>query len=295
MNLRFVEAFYWTVSLKSITRAAEKLHVTQSALSSRITSLEDELGVLLLDRRDKQFRLTAAGLRFHVFAQRMLELQRDIKSELGSASPQMDMLRIGAIESVVHSWLTGWLQNIRSTHPDFELELTVETTPELLAHLHRGNLDLIFAAQPAADAFVLSRELPPMTMCFVGHKVLHARRRYGITDLFTHDVLTFQRGSQPHIALLSLLQAHHIRSAKVHAISSISAMVQLIEGGFGIATLPESAVQHLSARSPLRILKTDCQLSPLPIHASYRDDPTSTLAVSVLESAVSYLRSRPAT
>ena len=50
MNLRFVEAFYWIASLKSISRAAEKLHLTQSAMSSRISTLEDELGVLLLDR-----------------------------------------------------------------------------------------------------------------------------------------------------------------------------------------------------------------------------------------------------
>ena len=71
MNLRFVEAFYWVASLKSVTRAAEKLFLTQSAMSSRIAALEEELGVLLLDRRDKQFRLTVAGTRFLDYAQRL--------------------------------------------------------------------------------------------------------------------------------------------------------------------------------------------------------------------------------
>ena len=70
MNLRFVEAFYWVVALKSVTRAAEKLFLTQPAISSRIAALESELGVLLLDRRDKQFRLTLAGSRFYAFAER---------------------------------------------------------------------------------------------------------------------------------------------------------------------------------------------------------------------------------
>ena len=74
MNLRFVEAFYWVASLKSISRAADKLFLTQSAMSSRIATLEEELGVLLLDRRDKQFKLTAAGARFLVYAQKLLEL-----------------------------------------------------------------------------------------------------------------------------------------------------------------------------------------------------------------------------
>ncbi len=76
MNLRFVEAFYWAATLKSVTRAAEKLFVTQSALSGRLTALETELGVLLLDRRDKQFRLTLAGVRFQRHAGRLLNLPR---------------------------------------------------------------------------------------------------------------------------------------------------------------------------------------------------------------------------
>jgi hypothetical protein len=86
MNLRFVEAFYWAVTLKSVTRASEKLFITQSALSSRIAALETELGTLLLDRRDKQFRLTTAGARFQRHAERLLNLQREIKAEFGSGA-----------------------------------------------------------------------------------------------------------------------------------------------------------------------------------------------------------------
>ncbi len=77
MNLRFVEAFYWAVSLKSVTRAAEKLFVTQSALSSRIAVLEEELGFMLLDRSGRQFRLTAARARFLTRATRLLALESE--------------------------------------------------------------------------------------------------------------------------------------------------------------------------------------------------------------------------
>ena len=117
MNLRFVEAFYWVVSLKSVSRAAEKLFITQSAMSSRIAALEEELGVLLLDRRDKQFRLTVAGLRFFTHAQRLLALHREIKVEMGAGAPQRAVsLRIGVIESVLHSWLIEWVQHLSLIH-----------------------------------------------------------------------------------------------------------------------------------------------------------------------------------
>ena len=87
MNLRFVEAFYWVASLKSISRAAEKLFLTQSAMSSRISTLEEELGVLLLDRGDKPFKLTAASARFLIYAEKLLALQREVKAEMAYSPP----------------------------------------------------------------------------------------------------------------------------------------------------------------------------------------------------------------
>ena len=63
MNLRFVEAFHWVATLKPASRAAEKLFLTQSAMSARVAALEEEFGALLLDRRDKTLRLTVARSR----------------------------------------------------------------------------------------------------------------------------------------------------------------------------------------------------------------------------------------
>ena len=72
-------------------------------MSARVAALEDELGALLFDRRDKTFRLTVAGSRFLVHAQKLLELQRTAKAEVGSElAPEMTV-RLGAIESVLHS------------------------------------------------------------------------------------------------------------------------------------------------------------------------------------------------
>ncbi|KQU74645.1 MULTISPECIES: LysR family transcriptional regulator [unclassified Rhizobacter] len=292
MNHRFVEAFYWVVTLKSVSRAAEKLFITQSAMSSRIAALEEELGVLLLDRRDKQFRLTVGGLRFFTHAQRLLALHRDIKAEMGAGAggaQRTVSLRIGVIESVLHSWLIDWVQHMRRTNPDFALELTVETTPVLVDQVQRGALDLAFAALPTSGENLRSRALPPMEMVFVGHKDLHRKRRYTLADLAQLELLTFQRGSQPHVALLDLFREAGLEPRRVHAISSISAMVQLVEGGIGVATLPLAAVLRLGERLPIKPLACEMPLLPLPVHASWRDDPTSSVAIDVLDAVFDYI------
>jgi DNA-binding transcriptional LysR family regulator len=284
MNLRFVEAFYWVVTLRSMTRAAEKLHLTQSAMSSRVASLEQELGTLLLDRRDRQFRVPGAGARFFLHAEKLLALQRDIKAEMGSSGSQPVTLRIGAIESVVHSWLIEWLRDMRTQEPGLALELTVETSPILVDQLRRGTLDLAVAALPASGGELRSQALPAMDMAFAGHAGLHRRRRYALGDVVAAGLLTFQRGSQPQLALLDLLRRAGLEHARVHSISSISAMGELVEEGLGVATLPRAVIARLARRVPLKALLVDTALPALPIHLSWRVDPTSLAQQALIDS-----------
>ena len=293
MNLRFVEAFYWVVTLRSMTRAAEKLHLTQSAVSSRVAALEEELGTLLLDRRDRQFRVTGAGARFFVHAEKLLALQRDIKAEMGASAAQPATLRIGAIESVLHSWLIDWLRDMRTSEPGLAIELTVETSPILIDQLRRGTLDLAFAALPASGGELRSQALPAMPMVFAGHAKLHRRRRYGLADLAAGELLTFQRGSHPQLALLDILRRAGLEP-RVHSISSISAMAELVEEGLGVATLPGAVVQRLARRMPLRALKVDVALPALPIHLSWRVDPTSRATQALIDTVCGRLDVTPA-
>jgi DNA-binding transcriptional LysR family regulator len=290
MNQRFVEAFYWVATLKSMTRAAEKLFMTQSAISSRVSALEEELGILLVDRRDRQqFALTNAGMRFLSYAERLMTLHRQLRDELGTEEAGVHLLRVGAIESVLHTWLIPMLQHLRSAHPNLQLELTVEITPVLAEAVKRGSLDLVFAAQSVSAPDIRTRPLPTMEMVFVGAKHLKRRASYTLAEIVAHEMMTFQRGSQPHLALLEQLRGEGLEPPRLHTVSSIPAMVHLIESGFGIATLPAIAAQTLVHRHEIAILPCETALSPLPVQASYRYDPGSSTLTSVIQDALKFI------
>ncbi len=294
MNQRFVEAFYWVATLKSMTRAAEKLFMTQSAISSRVSALEEELGILLIDRRDRQqFALTNAGMRFLDYAERLMTLHRQMRDELGAEDGGAHLLRVGAIESVLHTWLIPLLNHLRAAHPKLQLELTVEITPVLVEAVKRGNLDLVFAAQSASAPGIRTRVLPVMEMVFVGAKSLKRREPYTLAEIVSHDLMTFQRGSQPHLALLEQLRGEGLEPPRLHTVSSIPAMVHLIESGFGIATLPAIAARNLVRQHEIAILACETALSPLPVQANYRFDPASTALSSVVQDALKYIEAFP--
>jgi DNA-binding transcriptional LysR family regulator len=290
MNLRFVEAFYWVATFKSVTRAAEKLFVTQSAVSSRIAALEEELGVLLIDRREKQFRLTAAGMRLLSYAEKFLALQRNLRNELGSGTATATTLRLGAVESVLHTWLIPLIESLRKESPLLELDLTVETTPVLMEQMRRGALDLVFAALPVQGDGIRNFALPPLEMVFVGKLRRTSRRVWDLREIAEHGVLTFQRGSQPHAALMDQFKAAQIESRRVHSISSISAMVKLLECGFGFAMLPRPAAQALiETNSDYTVVRCSTPLTPFPVHASSRSDPGSSALDSVVSEAIAFV------
>jgi DNA-binding transcriptional LysR family regulator len=234
-----------------------------------------------------------AGLRFFTYAQRLLELQREVKAEMGSGGPQAMTLRLGAIESVLHSWLIPMVEKLRTAHPGLELEMTLETTPVLLDQIRRGALDLIFAALPASMEGLRSRALPPMEMVFVGNTDQQRRRMYRLADLRELDILTFQRGSQPHVALLDLFRQQQLEPKRVHTISSLPAMTQLVERGYGVATLPLAAAQRLLEHRGLKLLRSDVALSPLPVFATFRADPTSAAVETVVKEVFSFIEQQP--
>lgn len=278
MNLRFLEAFHWVATLGGVTRAAEKLSLTQAAVSSRILSLEQELGVSLFDRRDRRLHLTADGQRLLLHAQRLLDLQRDIRRDLGVDDLGPAVLRLGAIESIAHTWLVPLLGRLRERHPHTRLELTVETSQLLDEHLRRGLIDLAILALPVNGESLRQSALPPMPMVFAARRETGTRGaivRRRLADLAGEQILTFQRGSQPYVAVIDLFRAHGVAVPHLHAVSSVSAMLRLVERGFGIATLPHAVVEPLRRDGVIAIVRTEAQLAALPLYVAHRPDPSS--------------------
>ena len=290
MNLKFVEAFLWVARLGSITRAAKKLCLTQSAVSNRIAALENELGVELIDRRNPRFRLSDAGTRFMDYARKLLVIEREMQSEFGMPDRQPMTLRIGAIESVLHTWLIPVVDTLKRASPRINFELTIETTQSLVEQIRRGALDLVFSAQPAQEDGLVNETLGAFEMVFVGARTMTARP-LDLDTLLRHDLLTFQRGSHPHVSLVNALHAAGVNDKHVHTISSISALALLAGSGFGIATLPRRVAERLEAEHGIRILDTALRLAPLPLHASYWDYPANpVLGQTLREATASALR-----
>jgi len=239
MNMRFLLTFVWVARLGSFRLTAEKLSSTQAAISSRISVLETELGVQLFQRDSRGVNLTREGHQVLGYAEEMLATQQRLLQSLGQADSFAGRLRIGVMDTVIHSWLGDLISALSRDYPQVEVELTADTALNLNEQLLKGQLDLIFQTDLLRADGVRNVQLASYPLSWIVAKDAALDRNYeSLADLCQERLLTFSRLSRPHQDMLNFLHQHDIAAPRISCINSVAAIIKLVADGFGIGALP---------------------------------------------------------
>ncbi|AHG20741.1 LysR family transcriptional regulator [Chania multitudinisentens RB-25] len=133
------------------TRAAKRLHLTQSAISAHIHRLENEAGHKLLNRTTRSVSLTPAGARLVGYARTILALHDDARASLGAGPRVSGTVSVGVSEEMVQSSVIDCLRRFTAAHPDTELALRIGLTAEMLPLLQSGALDIVLGSRCGGD------------------------------------------------------------------------------------------------------------------------------------------------
>ncbi|RAI00056.1 LysR family transcriptional regulator [Acuticoccus sediminis] len=157
MTLDQVRIFLAVAERRHVTRAAEALNLTQSAVSSAISALEAQHGVRLFDRVGRGIEPTEAGLTFMEAARSLLAQAETTKLVLDDLASEMrGRLRITASQTVASYWLPRHLMALHDRHPGVEIDLTVGNTATAAAAVMDGTADLGFVEGelPSSDLHI---------------------------------------------------------------------------------------------------------------------------------------------
>ena len=134
----------------SFTKAAERLHLTQSAVSAHIRRLEGDLDRQLFQRSTRQVALTQEGETLLGYARAILQLNEKAKLQL-SGKPRSVHVRIGSSDDFMSSWLPRVLHDFQNACPTVSLEVCVANTGILLPKLNHSELDLVIGSRCSGD------------------------------------------------------------------------------------------------------------------------------------------------
>ncbi|WP_371323482.1 LysR substrate-binding domain-containing protein [Dechloromonas sp. ZY10] len=254
MELRQLRYFVAIATHGSLSQAAARLYVAQSALSHQLAQLENELGATLFDRLPRGVALTAAGRAFHAHAEAILrQVEAARASVRNEAATPAGKVIVGIPHSLSQALALPLLKAVRATLPQVELELTEELTGNLVPQLRAGQIDLAFLfADGTLDEFrhqpLLVEELllisPPEQTPPQPLDLATALRQPLILPAAPHGVRPIIEAA----ARTAGLAAPNV----VAEISSISILRTSLLAGLGHTLLPPMPLQRELAEGRLR-------------------------------------------
>ena len=253
MNLRELEYLVALDEERHFHRAAERCYVSQPTLSGQLKKLEEELGVLLVERTSRQVIMTDVGSAVAEQARKVLAEARGIKDIASSFhDPMTGELHVGLIPTVAPYLLPIIMPALRKRYPELKLWLHEQQTSILLEKLQRAELDLLILALPVeAHSFVeLDLFKEPFMLAAPVNEQLGKKQCVSLSDLGDKELLLLEEGHclRDHI-LDSCLTEGVSENAGFHA-SSLETLRHMVGEGMGMTLLPQLAV-------PARKLKSD--------------------------------------
>lgn len=221
--------------------AAEAQFVTQSTLSAGIKELETQLGVQLVERDNRNVRLTAIGEDVVARAKELLAAATDLAEAARSATrPLSGPLRLGAIPTIAPYLLPRVLPALRRAHRDLKLYLREDVTKVLLERLRAGSLDVALIALPLDTGDLYVRELFRDEFFLVTREADRAvgGKDVALRKIDTADMLLLEEGHclRDH-AIAACGPRRGAWQSPVEA-TSLTTLIQMVEGGLGVTLLP---------------------------------------------------------
>ena len=282
MNFKQLETFVWVATLGSFRKAAKKLYTSQPAVSSRIVALEEHLGVKLFSRHAGSFELTPKGVELLPHAQKILLMGDRFKERACESKALSGVLRLGVSETIVHTWLSDFLQRVHQFFPNVDVELTVDVTANMRDELVNRSLDLAFLMGPISEFSIHNVDLGSFELAWVCSP--HMNLSDGVVpieEVLSVPVMTYARNTRPFAEIEALSKEKDIEVTRLFPSTSLAACKRMAIDGLGVGMLPLMLIEDEVGRGILRKVESTWQPSNLVFTASYPREPYSPLAEKI--------------
>lgn len=220
MDYRYLKAFKLVAEHMSFSRAAETLSIAQSAVSRQIKLLEEGLGEELIIRSSKKVLLTHKGKELYRAAKFFDERTSEIFDREDNRR-----LNIGILHGLLKNWFTPIMVKFYERY-NRDIHIDVKDGPELIKAIEAGELDVIFTTQNIQSDLVSSLKI------FDEHLVLISKKEIDPNKIENERWIVFSEGD-------NIFQTSKNPSDSIVSVESITAILNLVEQGVGVAVVPD--------------------------------------------------------
>lgn len=281
MDIRDCQMFIQLATTEHFAKAASACHLSPSAISRQLQRLESEIGKKLVERDNRQVRLTPAGRHFLEYAYQTVHAWQQLRRDL-SDDPQTISGELSVYGSVTASFslLSQILPVLRSSYPGVELKLRTGDQADGIERVLTNSEDCAIAAQPdvlpSQLQFLALQQSPlyligPTMGCALSQRLDAALEAQALLEWTQIPVILAEHGlaRERFLQRLRQLNLHPPIYAQVAGHEAVVAMVSL---GFGVAVVPELVIKHSPRQDTIRVLPWLADLQPFTIGLCARQE-----------------------
>lgn len=244
MNIKKYETFVKVVELGSLTKAAEAVGCTQSAVSHILSDLEEEFGFALLQRSRSGARLTENGARILPAIRGILNYSEQLNQTVASIRGlDTGVIRIGTVTSVAVHWLPGILKQFGEEHPNIDFKLYNGDYGDVNRWLGEGSVDVGFLSLPTeSDCECIPLVEDKLLAVLPKDHPMASLPRFPVAQV-QHEYFISLLESSDHDSR-SVLNEAGIRPNVRFSTKDDYAIIAMVEQGLGISIMPELLLQR---------------------------------------------------
>lgn len=245
IELRVLRYFVAVAEELHFGRAAERMLVSQPALSRQIAALEQQLDVRLFERTSRQVRLTEAGMALLIEARRALvQAERAVEIARRAGRGEVGHVRVGFLASACNSILPSVVRAFRTRYPQVTLELTELLDDEQVYRLGEGQLDVGFV-RIVPDRALLQSEVvlrEPLAAILSAQHALASRASIDLAELASEDFILWPRAEavESYDQIIAACRQAGFSPRIVLASARAPAILGLVAAGLGVSVLADS-------------------------------------------------------
>ncbi len=253
MELYQLRAFAAVADTGQLTRAADRLHLSQPAVSAQIKALEEELGQRLFDRTSSGMELTLVGRELLELAQRVLAAADALKTQASALSNQLvGKLSIGTLSDPQFIRVGELLGLAVERYPHLDLELHNVFSKSALESVMDGGLDASFYFGELPDTGVAGLRLTEMAYRVVAPTAWAERFEDGSwADIAALPWILAPEKSTHHALTRGLFSAHHVQPVRWVEADNESVIANLVQSGVGVSLVREDVALAMQAEGKL--------------------------------------------
>ena len=249
MELRHLRYFIAVAEERSFNKAAERLYISQPPLSRQIKQLEEELGVVLIDRDQRPLKLTEAGIFFYEHALQIIRKSDNLQKMTMRQASFDGSISIGFVASVLYGTLPRVIARFRKVYPNIQIKLQELNSWQQTQALTNGTIDVGFGRLLFDDASVrriVLRQESLVVAVPLDHPLMQQRGAVGIEDLVNENLQLYPKTPRPSFIdyILGLFEARNIELASFSEVSELHVALGMVAAGVGITIVPKS-LEHL--------------------------------------------------